>query len=223
MKNKSTPFSRVNRSLDEAESYYSRLSSFYDLLAHSEKKFIKRGIDLLNPRQSDRILEIGSGTGYAQIYINRKLDSGLCIGLDLSAGMCLTAHRNLSRSGLSHSINIIRSDSMPTPFQAGSFDAVFISFTLELFDTPQIPIVLREFSRVLKPGGKLVVVALSKDQPLPWAGKLYENLHVRFPRVLDCRPIPVRDLVEKDDFEIIEDRLWMMWGLPVIILLAKRK
>jgi demethylmenaquinone methyltransferase/2-methoxy-6-polyprenyl-1,4-benzoquinol methylase len=221
MKHNSTSFSRVNRTLTEAERYYSRLSPFYDLLASSEKKFINRGLDLLDPQPDEKILEVGSGTGFAQIILTSILENGLSVGLDLSKGMCQIASRNLTRRGLSHLSNLIRSDTLPVPFQAGVFDAVFTSFTLELFDSPQIPKVLEDCRRVLKPGGRMVVVALSKDQTLPWGGRLYEWLHDRFPRLLDCRPIPARTLLEKAGFEIVECQSEVMWGLPMIILLAK--
>jgi len=99
-------------------------------------------------------------------------------------------------------------------------DGIFSSFTLELFDTPQIPEVLKEFKRVLKPGGRLVVVSLSKDQPLPWMGRLYERLHTTYPRVLDCRPIPVQSIISKGGFEINQARELSMWGIPVSIVKA---
>ena len=213
-------YSRVNRPLSDAEAFYTRLSSFYDFLASSEKKYIRQGLSLLDPQDGEVILEIGSGTGYAQIHLNRVLTSGLGVGLDLSAGMCQIAHRNLLRSGLSHRTNIIQNDTLPIPFRTGAFDAVFTSFTLELFDTPHIPDVLAECRRVLKPGGRLVVVALSKDQPLPWGGRLYERLHNRFPKILDCRPIPARYLIELAGYKILREESRKMWGLPVISLLA---
>jgi demethylmenaquinone methyltransferase/2-methoxy-6-polyprenyl-1,4-benzoquinol methylase len=223
MKSTPLPYSRVNRPLSAAESYYSRLSPFYDFLAYSEKKFIKQGLELLDPQQGEKILEIGSGTGYAQLHIARILGDGLSIGLDLSAGMCQIAQRKLTQAGLSRQSILIRNNTLPIPFQTGCFDGVFLSFTLELFDTPQISEVLNECRRILKPGGRMVLVSLSKDQPLPWAGKLYEMLHDRFPKLLDCRPIPTRSLVENADFEIIRDECKLMWGLPVIILLARKK
>ena len=215
-------YSRVNRPLSEAEVYYSRLSSFYDLLALSEKKFIRQGLSLLAAQEGESILEIGSGTGYAQIILARKIGKGICVGLDLSKGMCQIAQRNLNQKGLTSQGNIIRSDTLPIPFETGIFDAVFTSFTLELFDSPQIPLMLSECRRVLKPDGRIVVVSLSRDVALPWGGRLYEWLHDQFPKVLDCRPIPARLLLEKAGFEIIRDQLSLMWGLPVITIRANK-
>ncbi|HDD61451.1 MAG TPA: 2-heptaprenyl-1,4-naphthoquinone methyltransferase, partial [Chloroflexi bacterium] len=64
-------FSRVNRPVQAAESYYSSLSGIYDLVASSEKRFIRLGLALLYPQPGERILEIGFGTGYAQQHIAR--------------------------------------------------------------------------------------------------------------------------------------------------------
>ena len=211
---------RVNRSETDAETYYSRLSSIYDLLAASEKKFINRGLELLKPLSGETILEIGFGTGHAQLIIGEAVKTGLSAGVDLSEGMCREAQKKAAKAGLSAAVSLIRNNSLPLPFSNGVMDGVFSSFTLELFDTPQIPIVLKEFKRVLKPGGRLVVVSLSKDQPLPWMGRLYEHLHTRYPRMLDCRPIPVQSLISGGGFEIIQAQVFSMWGIPVSILLA---
>ena len=216
----SQTYTRVKRPENEAESYYSRLSSVYDLLAASEKKFIRQGLELLNPSEGERILEIGFGTGYAQLTIAKMVVAGVSIGLDISEGMSQITRAKVIRSGLSDRTWLVRSNTLPIPFEGGIFDGIFSSFTLELFDSPQIPEILEECRRVLKPAGRLVVVCLSKDQPLPWMGKLYERLHTRFPRLLDCRPIPVRSLVKDAGFTIKEDRDTRMWGLPVSILLA---
>jgi demethylmenaquinone methyltransferase/2-methoxy-6-polyprenyl-1,4-benzoquinol methylase len=207
--------------MSEAERYYSRLSQVYDWLAASEKKFIDLGLELLNPLEGEKILEIGYGTGFAQENIIQAVGAGLSAGLDLSIGMGNAAKRNLSRTGLAERMALVQSDTLPIPFPRGSFDGIFSSFTLELFDSPEIPKVLKECRRVLNGAGRLVIVSLSKDDPLPLIGRIYETLHNRYPMLLDCRPIPARELLEKAGFEIQEVIKTSMWGLPVIILDAR--
>jgi ubiquinone/menaquinone biosynthesis C-methylase UbiE len=216
-------YTRVKRSENDAERYYSNLSPIYDLLAASEKKFIRQGIELLNPQKGEKILEIGFGTGYAQLEIGQAVEDGLSAGLDLSVGMGKIAQKSIIKAGLAKQIGLIRSNSLPIPFSNGIFDGVFSSFTLELFDTPLIPEVLYECRRVLKPEGRLVFVCLSKDQPLPWIGRLYERLHTRYPKWVDCRPIPVLSIVSEANFRISLVQEARMWGLPVSILLAFRE
>jgi ubiquinone/menaquinone biosynthesis C-methylase UbiE len=213
-------FSRVNRPVQAAESYYSNLSKFYDWLASSEKRFIRLGLALLDPQPGERILEIGFGTGYAQQYIAQSVKNGLSAGLDLSIGMGRVAQKRLSRAGLLDQVALVRSDTLPIPFQEGVFDGIYTSFTLELFDSPLIPEVLGEIRRVLKPGGRLVVVSLSKDRQLGLIGRIYESFHDRFPKLADCRPIPVNHLIEEAGFRIPEFREYKMWGIPVGMILS---
>jgi demethylmenaquinone methyltransferase/2-methoxy-6-polyprenyl-1,4-benzoquinol methylase len=213
-------FSRVNRPVAEAGPYYSRLAPWYDLLAASEKKYIRTGVDLLDPKPGDKILEIGSGTGYAQVLIGRCLDGGYSIGLDLSEGMGGIARKRVNKAALIDRLGLVCSDTLPIPFPDNSFDAIFSSFTLELFDTPLIPRVLAECRRALKPGGRLVIVSLSKDQPLPLMGKLYEGMHNRFPTWADCRPIPVTHLIQAAGFRIQRSTYSSIWGIPVGTVLA---
>ncbi len=215
-----TSYNIVIRSEKEAEKYYSRLSSIYDFLAASEKKFIRMGLKLLKPHPGEKILEIGFGTGYAQLMIGQAVQGGLSAGLDPSEGMNRIAQNKAVKASYKDRISLIRSNTLPMPFLREVFDGIFSSFTLELFDSPQIPLVLKECRRVLKPGGRLVVVSLSKDQPLPWVGRLYESLHTRYPWLLDCRPIPVRSLISDAGYEVKQTQESSIWGLPVSMLLA---
>lgn len=220
MDNGSTDFSSVNRPLAKAGEYYTRLAPWYDFLAGSEKKFIRLGLDLLDPQPAEKILEIGFGTGYAQQQIIPALDNGYSVGIDLSLGMALFAQRKLEKAGIAPQANLLCSDSLPLPLQSDGFHAVFTSFTLELFDTPKIPMVLGECRRVLKPEGRLVVVSLSKDQPLGAMGRLYEAFHDQFPTVADCRPIPVLRILAENGFQVNHSTTRKMWGLPVCLAQA---
>ena len=220
MKSQDIEFSRVTRSVKDAEKYYSRLSRVYDWLAASEKRFIHQGLEVLNPRLGEYILEIGFGTGFAQKKIITSIGDGLSAGLDLSSGMARTCHQNLVKAGIIQKQALVINDTLPIPFQSGIFDGVFTSFTLELFDTPQLSFVLKETLRVLKDNGRLVIVCLSKDYPLPLAGRFYEKIHNRYPRLADCRPIPVIQLVNNENYQIKGAIHTRMWGLPVTILEA---
>ncbi|NQS92094.1 MAG: methyltransferase domain-containing protein [Chloroflexi bacterium] len=214
-------FTRVDRSEGAAEAFYTRLAPIYDFLASSEKKFIRMGLKLLNPQPGESILEIGFGTGYAQGLIGPAVGEGFSTGLDLSQGMARIAQDRLQTTAPDVKVGLVCSNTLPIPFPDACFEGVYSSFTLELFDSPQIPKVLQECRRVLKLGGRLVIVSLSKDQPLGLMGRIYEEFHNRYPKIADCRPIPVKSLVENAGFNIIESWERKMWGLPVIILLAR--
>lgn len=214
-------FTRVHRPVSAAGSYYDKLAAWYDLLASSEKKYIQQGLIMLDPQPGELILEIGFGTGYAQMQIAESVESGFSIGLDLSLKMAAIAQSKLERIKAGTRAGLVCSDSLPIPLPANCLNAIFSSFTLELFDTPLIPDLLSECQRVLKPQGRLVAVSLSKDKPLPWMGRLYETLHNRYPRLLDCRPIPLKNLLEDHGFLVSKTENQMMWGLPVIIVQAQ--
>ncbi|MEJ2411888.1 MAG: methyltransferase domain-containing protein [Anaerolineales bacterium] len=213
-------YTRVHRPVSAAGSYYDKLAPWYDLLASSEKKYIQKGLEMLDPHPGELILEIGFGTGYAQVQIAESVESGFSIGLDLSLKMAAIAQSKLQRIKSGTRAGLICSDSLPIPLPSNRLDAVFSSFTLELFDTPLIPDLLSECRRVLKPQGRLVAVSLFKENPLPLMGRLYETLHNRYPRLLDCRPIPLKTLLEDNRFEVKRSRSEKMWGLPIIITLA---
>ncbi|ASJ07276.1 hypothetical protein [Thermococcus pacificus] len=93
-----------------------------------------------------------------------------------------------------------------------------MSFTLELFDTPEIPKVLGEVKRVLKPGGRFGVVGMSKGEGL--TVRLYEWLHERFPQYLDCRPIDLPEVVKGAGFVVVHEEEGRIFGLPVTIVIA---
>ena len=225
MDEESREIRRVWRSKDQARSAYDRLSRWYDLLAGwAERPARETGLGLLAARPGETVLEIGSGTGTSLVKLAEAVGAGgrVC-GLDLSEGMLRVARRRLGRAGLSGRVELQLGDAAGLPYPASTFDAVFLSFTLELFDTPEIPIVLRESRRVLRDGGRLVVVAMSKDAGSPLARltvRLYEWAHDRFPAAADCRPIFPARAVSEAGFEVRRQRALSMWGLPVEIVEA---
>ncbi len=213
---------RVTRDHAEARVSYDRLSRWYDLIAApSERRFRQVGLHMLAARPGETVLEIGSGTGGNLISLGKDVgEQGLVVGLDLSPRMLTVSRQKLERAELLGQTALVRADGACLPFAPASFDALFMAFVLELFDTPEIPRVLAGCSHALRPGGRLVVVSLLK-QNAPVV-RLYEWIHERFQSLLDCRPILPRQMIAAAGFEIISTRRESMWGLPVEIVMGRR-
>lgn len=108
------------------------------------------------------------------------------------------------------------------PYRDQQFNAVLISLVPELFDTPEIPHLLAEIERVLRQGGRLSVVGLSKEDGDSHLLKLYEWLHTKLPQIVDCRPIYVEQSLKDAGFEIIDRQKVSLWGQPGEIVMGAK-
>lgn len=211
--------SPVKRSKKEARKYYNSISNIYDWITASEKKFFRKGVEILSVSPGERILEVGCGTGRALAMISKELSSsGSLVGLDLSHQMLLESQqKNQSQTPAPY---FIQGDGVNLPIKNNFFDAVFLSFTLELFSIEEMQVVLRQIKHVLLPDGRLLVIAMAKE-PYNLPVRLYELAHQLFPVALDCRPIPLPDLLADNGFVIREKTKRMNWGLAIDIVLCE--
>jgi demethylmenaquinone methyltransferase/2-methoxy-6-polyprenyl-1,4-benzoquinol methylase len=199
---------------------YDRMSRWYDWFAASEVKFTQSGLQLLGVKEGERVLEIGSGTGHSLVTLSQQAgESGLVTGVELSPGMIEVAQKRMQAEAPESSVQIIQGDGTQLPFAPDSFEAVFLSFTLELFSDEDMLELLDECHRTLKPDGRLGVVSLEKEDVL--ACRLYEWGHERWPVLLDCRPIELRKCLETGGFRVQAAKVETMWGLPVKIALIR--
>ena len=216
--------SRVTRTKEEAKVIYDKFSRLYDLL---EKNFqrgaIETALKILDPRQGENILEIGFGTGNSIIKLAHYVgDQGKVFGIDISTRMLDVTRKKLDKIGFSQRVELTSGDAVHMTYAPESFDAIFMSFTLELFDTPEIPILLNECKRALKENGRMCVVAMSRKLT-NISVSLYELAHKTFPRYIDCRPILLEDELMQSGSRIFKSRIIKMWGLPVEIVLATKQ
>jgi ubiquinone/menaquinone biosynthesis C-methylase UbiE len=132
------------------------------------------------------------------------------------------ACRRVERAGLERRVRLEVADAVSLPLADSSVDAVFMSFVLELFDTLEIPVVLRECRRVLRDPGRICVVSLSRAGGPSLMRAAYEWGHRRPPRLLDCRPIFVGRALDEAGFRDLRVTRVKLWGLPVEVAISRK-
>jgi ubiquinone/menaquinone biosynthesis C-methylase UbiE len=212
----------VNRTKAEAKASYDAMSGYYDILSGKfENRFKELAMNQLKVDKGESVLEVGFGTGYCLQKMALSVgENGKVFGIDLSTGMVKKAHKRLEKAGLIDRVELHSGDAAELPFEVEKFDAVFSSFSLELFDTPEIPQVLAEMKRVLKPNGRLGILSMSKEEIPSVMVRLYEWSHKNFPRFADCRPIHVERSIIDAGFKITYSNFVNMMGLPARIVIA---
>jgi len=215
---------RVTRQSETARKSYNRMSRWYDLLSNRfESKFRDIGINAIEATGGETLLEIGFGTGHCIVALAKSIGStGMVYGIDISDGMLQIANNRVRKAGLTEAAHLERGDAMQLPFKEELFDAIFMSFTLELFHSTEIPTVLSQCHRILKKGGRICVVSLSKKEQPGLMIKLYLWAHHKFPGLIDCRPIYVQDDLEEAGFLTMKSTQVKKLGLPVEIVLARK-
>lgn len=205
--------------------FYDRLSAVYDLMADAgEHRAMERGLTLLAAQPNERMLEIGFGTGRALIALAEAVGpDGRVVGVDLSDGMRNVTSRRVAQAHLDDRVTLRREEVPPLSDDDATFDAVFMSFTLELFPTPRIPEVLREVRRVLTPRGRLGVVAMATVRPGEPESALergYKWMHRHFPHIVDCQPIDVERLIVAAGYTLIRQERMDLFTMPVAVVMA---
>jgi len=215
----------VPRSKEQAKRFYDRISKVYDyLIGAFERKYAEMAVERLSVEEGEIVLEVGFGTGHCLKRMAQSVGKmGKVYGLDISSGMLETTRRRLAKAGLMDKVELQCGDATTLPYGDNSFDVVFMSFTLELFDTPEIPKLLAEIGRVLKLGGRIGVVSISKENGKSLLLRLYEWAHRKWPKYVDCRPIYLERSLREAGYEIRKKEKVKLFGLPVEIAVAMKE
>jgi demethylmenaquinone methyltransferase / 2-methoxy-6-polyprenyl-1,4-benzoquinol methylase len=135
------------------------------------KKAIRQLLDL----QPKKILDVATGTADVAIMATGILKPEKITGIDISDGMLEIGRQKVAKAGLENTIELLNGDSETINFTDNSFDAVTVAFGVRNFQ--QLEKGLSEIRRVLKPGGKLVVLEFSKPK-MPGVKSMY-NLYMK--------------------------------------------
>ncbi|CAM3317713.1 MULTISPECIES: demethylmenaquinone methyltransferase [Paenibacillus] len=184
-----TPDSRRNGSTPKEEHVHSVFESIAgkydmmnDILSFRRHKAWRRfTMKKMNMRQGDTAIDLCCGTCDWTISMAQASETGHIVGLDFSEGMLKVGREKVARNGLERQIRLVQGNAMELPFEDNQFDYATIGFGLR--NVPDYMQVLREMQRVVKPGGMVVCLELSKPTWQPFKGLYYFYFQQLLPRM----------------------------------------
>jgi len=185
--NNSLPHDSVVPYKDSDKSKKQQVASMFDQIAFRYdflNRFLSGGIDIywrrkaikeLSTLQPKKILDVATGTGDVALMTYKFLKPESIIGIDISEKMLDLGRQKVAKLLLNKEIALQLGDSEAINFPDKAFDAVTVAFGVRNFENLRIG--LDEMLRVLKPGGKLVILEFSKPKTTVFKG-IY-NLYMR--------------------------------------------
>ena len=159
---------------------FDKIAFRYDFLnrilsAGIDVSWRKKAIKELKDLAPKKVLDVATGTADVAIMVNKMLKTDKVVGIDISSGMLELGRKKIERLGLTDKIELKIGDSETISFADSSFDAITVAFGVRNFENLEKG--LSEMLRVLKPGGKLVVLEFSKPKQPAFKGlyNLYMN------------------------------------------------
>ncbi len=175
------PYGDDNKSKkEEVAEMFNRISGKYDFLNHFlsvgiDKGWRRKAIKMLEEVQPKRILDIASGTGDFAIAA-LKLNPTEVVGMDISEGMLEVGRKKMTKLGVSNIVDMRLGDSEALPFEDNYFDGLTVGFGVRNYENLEKG--LAEMLRVVRPGGKLIILEFSKPKKFPI--KQYYAFHSKY-------------------------------------------
>ncbi|HEY8825014.1 MAG TPA: bifunctional demethylmenaquinone methyltransferase/2-methoxy-6-polyprenyl-1,4-benzoquinol methylase UbiE [Candidatus Limnocylindria bacterium] len=165
---------------------FDRIAPRYDLLNRllslgTDLSWRRRALDLARLGEGGRALDVGTGTGdFALALLARSPGTATVTGVDISPGMLEIAERRAAKAGLSARYERLIASVESLPFPDGAFDVAMAGFVIR--NVGDIPKGLREMRRVLRPGGRAVILDLHTPRN-PAIRRLYRAYSYVSPRL----------------------------------------
>lgn len=205
----------------EVVDVYSRTAWIYDLWGMlTETRARRRAMELAHIRSGETVLEVAVGTGLTFREILRANPDGENIGIDLTPAMLQKAEQKAAKTNREN-YQLTLGDAYHLQFSDGRFDLLVNNFMFDLLPEADFPGVLVEFKRVLKPGGRMVLVNMTKAER--FYQKIYEGIYQINPRWLGgCRGVLLASYVQQAGFANVRREMVSQMGFPAEILTATR-
>ncbi len=211
----------VHRDPARVVDFYSRVAWLYEGWGRVADSRVRRQVrELLGESPGGTTLEVGCGSGAMLADLARDNPTGRTVGLDLAPGMVKASRRRIARAGLDQT-DVALCDASGLAFGDASLDAVTSSYVLDILPTERIVASLEEFFRVLKPGGRVVLVNVTPGEKR--RHMLPELLYrTGLPLTGNCRGIRAEPLLRQVGFTDIDRRYVSQLSLPSEVVSARR-
>ncbi len=199
---------------------YSEAAPMYDLWgSRAESKARKRALALAHIKNGESILEVAVGTGLLFQEILRINPDGSNVGIDLTPAMLDKAKSKAERSGAKN-YQLVVGDAYDLRFPDHTFDHVINSYMFDLLPEPDFARVLAEFRRVIKPGGRLLLINMTKGEH--WYQRFWESVYRLNPAWLGgCRGVLLTPALQGAGFVDLHRETVSQFGFPSEILAAR--
>ena len=198
--------------------YASRVNN-YDIWAKlTESNAQKRCLELANIRDGETILEVAVGTGLIFTQLLQHNPSGWNEGIDLTEAMLAKARTKAAQSG--HNNYRLRiGDAYNLPFGADKFDLLVNNYMFDLLPQEDFAHILAEFKRVLRPGGRLVLVNMG--QARHWYNNLWDKLYgLSSTSMGGCRAVSLADPMQATGFKLSHNEFISQMTFPSEIIIG---
>jgi len=164
------PYDGDEKKSVQVEKMFDNIAPAYDRLNHTlslgiDRNWRRKAIAWLKPFNPRKILDVATGTGDFAIQSYKVLKPEILIGTDISEGMMNVGRRKVQEAGLENNISFSNEDCLSLSFPEDDFDAVTVAFGVRNFE--DLDKGLAEIYRVLKNGGKMVILELSVPEKFP--------------------------------------------------------
>jgi ubiquinone/menaquinone biosynthesis C-methylase UbiE len=180
---------------------YNSLSGIYDLWGTlTESRARKRAIELANIRDGQKILEVAVGTGLAFYEIVRRNRNGWNLGIDILPGMLDKARKRLGKlSQANYELKL--GNAFHLPAEDEQFDLLLNNYMFDLISFKEMDAILEEFKRVIKKGGSLVLVNMTKGER--FGSGVYDLIFRLSPKSMGgCRGVKICERLMIHGFQI---------------------
>ena len=205
----------------DVEKLYDRTAWFYDFWAIlTESKAQKRAIEIADIQNGNTVLDVAVGTGRLFCKILIQNPNGKNFGIDISQGMLAKAKSKLSIQG-SQNYSLEIGSAFDIKMDDDSVDILFNNYMFDLIPFDQMDDIIKEFKRVMKPDGKLVLVNMTKGEK--FGANIYEFLYRISPKLMGgCRGVQQSELLTQHGFQVKSREYVQQMLFPSEVILAVR-